>query len=135
MSYKKTGRGKGRPPGARNKRTIDAQTLAAKLGINPLEILLRFADGDWEGLGYESATVTEVTANGMAVEVPVIEPDTRRKAAADATPYLHPRLKNIEHSGPGGGPIETASIVVSKVAAMDDQALEKELKRLSKSRA
>ena len=109
--------------------------MAEKLGINPLEILLRFAAGDWEGLGYDQPFLTEVTANGMAVEVPVIEPDTRRKAAADCAPYLFPRLKNIEHTGANGGPIETASIVVSKVAAMDDHALEKDLKRLSKSRA
>lgn len=124
----------GRPPGARNKRTADAQALAEKLGINPFEILLRFAAGDWEGLGYDSPTITQVAAHGQVIEVPVIEPDTRRKAASDAAPYLHPKLKNIEHTGKDGGPIETNALVVSRVAALSDEALAKELRRLQKSK-
>lgn len=125
---------KGRPPGSRNKRTLDAKGLAERLGVDPLEVLLRFANADWKGLGYDSPTHTKVTLTGVEVEVLCIDPDNRRKAAADAAPYIYPKLKNIEHSGPGGGPIETNTHILGKVAALDDNALEKELRRLEKSR-
>jgi hypothetical protein len=42
----------------------------------------------------------------------VTEPQERRMAAAvAAAPYCHARLKAIEHTGEGGGPIEHEVIV------------------------
>lgn len=92
----------GRPKGSPNKRSFDAQALAQKLNVDPLEILLRFAMGDWEGLGYTSSEMLVVTKTGESVYVDRISPELRAKAAGDASNYIYPRRKAIEHSSPDG---------------------------------
>ena len=43
------------------------------------------------------------------------ELSVRMQAAKDVAPYVHPRLANVEHSGPKGGAI------VMKLAGSDGQ--------------
>ena len=43
----------GRPPEAPSLRTRDLMYLADQLDCNPFEILIHFAKGDYEALGYE----------------------------------------------------------------------------------
>lgn len=62
----------GRKKGTPNKNSVPVAELADLLGINPAEILLRFASGDAKALGLKS------------IAVPV-----RAKAAADAAKYIH----------------------------------------------
>lgn len=100
---KKTG---GRQKGTRNKDKCPALQLAERLKIDPLEILLYFAAGDWESLGYPSKTETRYTTDGSEYQVDKITPELRKSAASDAVQYIVPKKKAIEHSGPEGGPIE-----------------------------
>lgn len=51
------------------------------LGINPFDILLKFAAGDYEGLGYDQNCIS---------------PDLRMSAASQAAKYLYPQLKAID---------------------------------------
>jgi hypothetical protein len=44
--------------------------------------------------------------------------DVRIDAANKAAPYVHPKLASVEHSGPGGGPIEVANISDADLAAI-----------------
>jgi hypothetical protein len=97
----------GRKPGTPNKKTQELRDLADKLGVNPFEILLHFAKGNWEALGYEGPTVTKVTQGGVVVE-DRISPELRSSSAREACKYLFPQLKAVEHSGPNGGPMEVA---------------------------
>lgn len=74
----------GRKKGCPNKKTQELRECAERLGVNPFEVLLLFAEGNWKALGYNRS---------------VIAPPVRARAAAEACQYLHPKRKAIEHSG------------------------------------
>lgn len=98
MQFRPTGRTKagGRQKGTPNKRALRLQELAAELGVDPFEILLRFAGNDWKGLGYASGSTTKWTASGIEYEEDVITPQMRLLAAKEAVQYLEPKRKAIE---------------------------------------
>lgn len=80
--------GSGRKKGSINKKSVLLIEKAQGLGIDPFEILLYFAAGDWKALGYAK----EKTDSGQYL----IEPSVRMKAAGEACQYIHPKLKQIE---------------------------------------
>lgn len=87
----------GRKKGTPNKRaTIDANAIAERMNVNPFEILLSIAAGDWESLGYPSATTTRYSQSGEPYTVDVIELGDRLSAAKDACTYLMPKRKALE---------------------------------------
>lgn len=94
--------GQPKPPGSGKKKgsiTKDRQMLldkAKQLGVDPFEILLRFAAGDWEGLGYAAKTRTIYTAMGGHFEKDNIEAELRVKAASEASRYMLPTLKSVD---------------------------------------
>lgn len=96
----------GRKKGSPNKRTRELIERADAIGVDPFEILLRFAKGDWKGLGYESETMTKIAAGGVKVEIERIDPELRMKAAAEAAQYLYPKRKAIELKSDQESPIE-----------------------------
>lgn len=91
----------GRKPGTPNRATREAQALAEELGINPFEVLLRFAAGDTQALGLKPY----VDGKGRQRE-PMVPLDLRMQAAAAATRFLLPQLKSVEVAGAGGGPLD-----------------------------
>lgn len=94
MGYRFGGRQKGTP----NKRTQEVIDLAAKLGVSPMEVLLRITGNDWQGLGYEAPTFVKLTKEGP-VEVERITLQDRLSAAKATADFIYPKLKAIEHSG------------------------------------
>lgn len=97
MAFKKGNKhGKGRPIGSTNRRT--AQEIADRLGIDPFEVLVNFAKGDWKALGYDSATVIK-TYGENSNEEDRISAELRASSAKEACKYLHTQLKAVEHSG------------------------------------
>lgn len=80
----------GRKKGTRNKSSVPVREKAQALGIDPFEILLHFAGGNWKKLGYAEE-------RGLSGEY-TIKPEVRVRAAADACQYLHPKLKQVETS-------------------------------------
>lgn len=107
----------GRTKGTPNKETQSLRDKAIALGVDPFTVLLMFAKGDWKGLGYPEGTRTYFTMQGLEVQEDIIKPEHRLKAASEATQYLEPKRKAIEHSGPDGGPIETRDLT----SLTDDQ--------------
>ena len=99
----------GRAKGTPNRTALPLQQLADKLGVNPFEILCRFAVGDAKGLGYSSDIILKHNQKGETIEQPLIAPELRVKAAAEAAQYLYPKRKAIEHSG------EITSVQVDKL--------------------
>lgn len=87
----KPGNTAGRKKGTPNKATLPLEQKALELGVDPFEILLRFAGGDWKGLGYKS----EAYEDGFT-----ISPEMRLKAASEACQYLLAKKKAIELSNP-----------------------------------
>jgi len=82
----------GRKKGVLNKNRFDVREKVELLGIDPVSVLLFFAGGRWRELGYKDDVITT---------------DHRLRAACELMKYIAPALKAIEHSGLGGGPIET----------------------------
>lgn len=90
--------GAGRPKGSRSPATIKRKEIAERAlaeGITPLEVMLR--------------TMRDHFAAGRL--------DQASAVAKDAAPYMHPRLAAVEHSGPGGGPIEHKDVSYRDVLA------------------
>lgn len=97
MGAKGQSRTGGRKKGTPNKLTKELQELTEKLGIDPFEVLLRLAAGDWRGLGYPKG----IAIGPFGIKCPTIDPSVRAKAASEACSYLFPKRKAIEHSVPG----------------------------------
>lgn len=97
---KKTG---GRTKGTPNKSGKPLKDLADQLGVDPFQILLHFAAGDYEALGYVRPDAFD-DPNDLSKSVN-ITPEVRLKAASEAASYLYPKRKALEHTGEGGGPI------------------------------
>lgn len=92
--------GSGRKKGTPNKDSLPLLQKAKQLNVDPFEILLLFANGDWKGLGYAYPTATRVGKNGETYEVDIITPEHRLKAAAESSQYLYPKRKAIQIEEP-----------------------------------
>jgi len=92
----------GRKKGTPNKSTSYLQERCEALGVDPFEILIRFAAGDWKGLGYESSErCAGVSKDGQPWYEDTISPEVRQKAAKEACEYLYPKRKAMELSADG----------------------------------
>jgi hypothetical protein len=87
--------GSGRRKGTPNRNVLPLIEKAQKLGIDPFEILLLFANGDAESLGYPACKIPNSSDRGLG-EANCISIDQRLKAASEACQYLYPKRKAIE---------------------------------------
>jgi hypothetical protein len=95
----------------------DAQAIAQRLGVNPLEILLHFASNNWEALGYDSADKRVATQDGTVL-VDRIETGERIAAASKACDYLYARRKSVELTdADGNNPFQTFNDWVKTIAS------------------
>ena len=107
----------GRVKGTPNKRAPGtlARELAARLKVDPLEIILLFAKGDYKALGYkDEKRITGYSQMGEPIYEYTIEPDLRQKSAKDAAPFLFPTLKAVEFTPPEGATQPTVIIYSSQ---------------------
>lgn len=89
----------GRKKGTPNKTTLPLEEKARELGVDPFEILLRFAAGDWEGLGYDAEIYHQEKPDGSVRMGYVITPNMRLTAAGEACQYIYPKRKAVELKG------------------------------------
>jgi hypothetical protein len=80
--------GAGRKKGGLTGRTREVAEKIAARGKTPLEVMITIM-----------RRAERKKDDAMALD-----------AAKAAAPYMHPRLASVEHSGPNGGPIETAQV-------------------------
>ena len=92
----------GRPKGAKNKRRFQAELLAQEMDVDPLEILLWIASGDWKSLGLPAESKVSYTNAGIEFEEQYIRIQDRAKAAADACKYLYATKQNVKVSSEEG---------------------------------
>jgi hypothetical protein len=88
--------GSGRKKGSKNTQSFDAVLLSKELGIDPVEILLHFANGDWKKLGYDSKTTICYNSAGIEYLRYEISSETRMLAAKEAAKYIYSPKKIIE---------------------------------------
>lgn len=92
--------GSGRKAGVPNKKTTLIADVAERLGVNPFEVLCRFAGDDWEGLGIEPIRKSmpskpdEVEGQNDIFLSP-IPMEVRMHAAKEACKYLYPQRKAV----------------------------------------
>ena len=85
--------GAGRKPGSKTRRVQEIAAKAAEAGITPLEYMLAILRDE----AHDTAT--------------------RMDAAKSAAPYIHPKLSNVEMSGPDGAPLVTTVNLVPLAGA------------------
>lgn len=91
--HKKVG---GRPKGGTNKITALAHGKAEELGIDPFEVLLLFASGDWKALGYGAAEAPSSYSEHGTVYKYTIDPSVRARCAEAACSYLLAKRKSVD---------------------------------------
>lgn len=99
--------GAGRPKGSPNKATQWRQAQVAATGATPLEVMI-------EAMRHHLAVARQAQAVG---DVKIAGAALRQAAdlAAQAAPYVHPRLTAVQHSGHNGGPVEVVRRVIVDV--------------------
>lgn len=88
----------GRPKGSKNIRSITVEMIAARFKIDPFEVLMMIAAGDWKGLGYKEETKTSFAASGIEFEEPWIKLSDRVQAAKEAAKYLYSQKQSVQVS-------------------------------------
>lgn len=90
----------GRAVGSKNKNRQALFDKAEELGVDPFEVLLLFAKGDFASLGYEERQFKTYGSgeDSYTIDELTISPELRAKCAEKACEYLHPKLKSVEHS-------------------------------------
>lgn len=90
----------GRKKGTPNKDKADTRAVAEKLGIDPFEVLLLFAKGDYVALGYhEEQRIVGYSKMGDPIYEHTVRPDVRARAAKDACEFMLPKFKTVEFKG------------------------------------
>lgn len=84
---------KGRIKGSKNFRVQLLEEIVNKFSMDPLEVLMHFAAGDWKALGYDSDVYHIEKPDGDVKMGYVITPELRLQAAKEATQYLHAKKK------------------------------------------
>lgn len=95
MSKQKTG---GRKKGTLNKRTVEVIEICERMNINPIELLIHIAKGDWEALGYDSPTLTRWLPSGIEYEEDRIQLEHRMASAKELSTYIFSKRKSVEHT-------------------------------------
>lgn len=85
----------GRPKGVKNTRTRMVEDIAGKFELDPFEVLMMVAVGDWKGLGYDAATKVSYSAAGIDFEEPNIKLTDRVQAAKEASKYLYSQKQSV----------------------------------------
>lgn len=88
----------GRKKGTPNRRSFNAQELAERLGVDPLEVLLHATNNNWQALGYDSGIQTKLVGENAVTEdtIPIT---VRITAAKEAAQYLYSKRRAVEHTG------------------------------------
>ncbi len=94
MGFKK-GQG-GRHKGSVNKRTRNIEEMAAACSVDPFQVLLWVAEGNWKALGYDAPSKISYTSAGIEFEEPNVKLDDRISAAKAASKYLYSEKKAVE---------------------------------------
>lgn len=85
----------GRLKGSKNKHSFQVEEIAQKFDVEPFEVLMMIAVGDWKGLGFDSPNKTSFTSAGIEYEEPHIKLSDRVQAAKEACKYLYSQKQSV----------------------------------------
>lgn len=107
-----------RPKGNKNKKTLEFVERAEALGVDPIDVMLLFAKGDWKALGYKAEMYVASEGKDSSSMKFTIDPAIRLKAASEACQYINAKKRHVEVTGKDGAPLETK-------ASLDPETLER----------
>lgn len=86
--------------GVKNRRTWKVEEIADRYmedgsKLDPFEVLLMVAAGDWESLGFEAKSKISYTNAGIEFEEPNIKLNDRVQAAKEAAKYLYSQRQSV----------------------------------------
>ena len=110
--------GAGRPKGSVNKMTAKERQKILDGGRSPLEIMVQIARWHFGRWAIEKRKSPKERDEDRLMA----KADAAVDAASKAAPYVHPKFAAVQHSGPGGGPIQTVDL--SKMSDDDLSRLE-----------
>ena len=90
---------KGRAKGTQNKRTKLVEEIAERLKVDPFEIMMLYAKGDWKALGYESEVILVESGEGDGSKISmkyIISPELRSQNAQAAARYLYAHKQAVD---------------------------------------
>lgn len=87
----------GRVKGTPNKDSLSVAQRCAELGVDPVDILCHFANGDHEKLKM-TEFIVKAGFGGVEVAELSIPAALRLKASSTLVKYIHPERKAVEHS-------------------------------------
>lgn len=96
-----------RPKGNKNKKTLEFVDRAHALGVDPIDVMLLFAKGDWKALGYKDEMYVVSESKESKSWKYTIDPAIRLKAASEACQYINAKKRSVEVTGKDGQPLET----------------------------
>lgn len=88
----------GRQKGVLNKRNQFVEDIAARFKLDPFEVLMMVASGDWKGLGFEhqnKVIIGEKAGIEFSIEEPNIKLADRVQAAKEAAKYLYSQKQAV----------------------------------------
>ncbi len=88
--------------GCKNKHTFQVEEIAHKFRVEPFEIMMRIASGDWEFFDFPSPTKMTFTPQGIEIEELNIPMELRGKMAEKACRYLYSQKQAVEVTAPEG---------------------------------
>lgn len=86
----------GRAQGSKNRRTKMIEEIVEKIGVDPFEVLMMIAAGDWKGLGYDNECYFSEKPEGEVKLGYTITPEMRLQAAKEASSYLYAKKKESD---------------------------------------
>jgi len=92
----------GRKKGSKNKFTFNAEELARNLNIDPLEICIHIAAGNWKEAGFPDEFIFVEKPDGAIAARPCITPEMRLAASKEAAKYMYSVKQSVQHSGEVG---------------------------------
>ena len=112
-----------RAKGTRNKRTLQVRDLLERLDCNPVEQTALMALGDVPcpmcgGTGKTKHKRPRACSACEGHGREYVPMEIRASMRRALLPYFAPKLKSIEHTGPGGAPIQVRHSGVLKVPGM-----------------
>lgn len=85
----------GRQSGTPNKRTLKVEEIASQFDIDPFEVLMMIAAGDWKGLGFDERSKTTFSPQGIEIEEDNVPLSQRCQAAKEAAKYLYSQRQSV----------------------------------------
>ena len=84
-----------RTHGSKGLKNFNAQLLAQRLGVDPLEFMLKMVEGDYKYFGFNQPNKISYTNAGIEFEEPNLKMCDRVQCAKECAKYLYSTMQSV----------------------------------------